>query len=71
MPQFDPQLLQVMRAALEEVMTKVPLQYSTSSTKVYLAEFILKAAAQGETSYGVLVAAATSQIPQIIQTLFP
>lgn len=68
---LDAQLLQVARAALEEVMTKVPLEYSTSATKVHVAEFILKAVARGETSYGALVAAATCQIPQIIQTLFP
>jgi hypothetical protein len=50
MQKFDPQLVQVMRNALEEVMTKVPLEYSSSSTKAYLAECILKAAAQGQTS---------------------
>ena len=37
MQKFDPQLVQVMRNALEEVMTKVPLEYSNSSTKAYLA----------------------------------
>ena len=57
MQKFDPQLVQVMRNALEEVMTKVPLEYSSSSTKAYLAECILKAAAQGQTSYDQLVAA--------------
>ena len=58
MPQFSPQLVQVMRGALEEAMRKVPLEYSSSATKVYLAERILKAAAQGQTSYDELVAAA-------------
>ena len=62
MPQFDPQLIQDMRNALEEVMTKVPLEYSTSATKAYLAECILKAAAQGHTSYNELVVAAADQI---------
>jgi ABC-type antimicrobial peptide transport system permease subunit len=47
MPQFDPHLIQVMRNALEEVMTRVPLKYSTVGTKACLAEYILKAAAQG------------------------
>ena len=65
MQKFDPQLVQVMRNALEEVMTKVPLEYSSSSTKAYLAECILKAAAQGQTSYDQLVAAAADQIDQI------
>ena len=66
MPQFDPQLIQAMRNALEEVMTRVPLEYSTSATKAYLAECILKAAAQGHTSYNELIAAASDQIQVII-----
>jgi hypothetical protein len=68
---FDPQLVQVMRSALEEVMTKVPSEYSTSSTKAYLAECILRTAAQGQTSYDQLVAAATDQIDQIQVALSP
>ena len=66
MPQFDPQLIQTMRNVLEEVMTRVPLEYSTSATKAYLAECILKAAAQGHTSYNELIAAASDQIQVII-----
>jgi hypothetical protein len=66
MPQFDPELIQVMRSALEEVMTRVPLEYSTSATKAYLAECILKAAAQGHTSYNELIAAASDQIQAIV-----
>ena len=69
MPQFDPQLIDLMRRALEEVMTKVPLEYSTQATKTYLAECILKAAAQGQTSYDGLVAAAAAQI-QMVLSLF-
>jgi hypothetical protein len=45
MPAFDPELTRVMRDALEDVMTRVPLEYSTPATKAYLAECILKAAA--------------------------
>ena len=59
---FDPQLAYIMRNALEEVMTKVPPEYATSSTKAYLAECILKAAAQGHTSFEDLVAGAADQI---------
>jgi hypothetical protein len=66
MPQFDPQLIQIMRNALEDVMTRVPVEYSTSATKAYLAEYILKNAAQGHTSYDDLVAAAADQIPRIL-----
>ena len=62
MPRFDPQLIQDMRNALEEAMTKVPLDYATPAIKAYLAECILKAAAQGHTSYNELVAAAADQI---------
>jgi hypothetical protein len=59
---MDAQLIDTMRSALEEVMRKVPLEYSTSSTKAYLAECILKAAAQGHTTFDELVAAAADQI---------
>ena len=69
MPQFDPELVQVMRSALEDVMTRVPLEISNTTTKAYLAECILKAAAQGHTSYNELIAAATDQI-QVILSMF-
>ena len=69
MPNFDPELVQVMRHALEEIMKKVPLEYATQPTKAYLAECILKAAAQGRTSYDALLAAAADQI-QTVLTLF-
>ena len=62
MAKIDPQFVDVMRRALEEVMTKVPLEYSTSSTKAYLAECILRAAAQGRTTFDELVVAASDQI---------
>ena len=62
MAKIDPQSVDVMRRALEEVMTKVPLEYSTSTTKAYLAECILKAAAQGRTTFDELVVAASDQI---------
>ena len=62
MPSFDPELVQLMRNALEEIMTRVPLEYSTPATNAYLAECILTAAAQGQTSYDGLLAAAADQI---------
>jgi hypothetical protein len=62
MSHFDPELVQIMRSALEEVMTKVPLEHATQGTKAFLAECILKAAAQGQTSYDGLLAAAADQI---------
>ncbi len=69
MPYFDPQFIDLMRNALEDVMTKVPVEYSTPAAKAYLAECILKAAAQGHTSYNELVAAASDQI-QVVLSFF-
>jgi hypothetical protein len=63
MTKFDPELVQVMRAALEEVMQRVPVEYSTQATKAYLAECILKAAVQGQTSFDALMRAAADHIP--------
>jgi len=58
-----------MRNALEDVMTRVPVEYSTMAVNVYLAECILKAPAQGHTSYNELIVAATDQI-QVAISLF-
>ena len=69
MPQFDPELIRVMRAVLEDVMTRVPLEISNTTTKAYLAECILKAAAQGHTTYNELFTAATDQIQVIASML--
>ncbi len=69
MPQFDPQLIQIMRSVLEDIMTRVPVEHSTPAVKAYLAECILKAAAQGHTNYDALVAAAADQI-HVIVSLF-
>ena len=70
MPKFDPQLVKVMRSALEEAMTRVPSEYATSATKVFLAEYILEAAAQGQTRYDQFVTAAAGQLEQTINLLF-
>jgi hypothetical protein len=69
MPQFGPQLIHDMRRALEDVMTRIPTKYSTLAVKVYLAECILKAAAQGHISYSELVSAASDQV-QVAISLF-
>jgi hypothetical protein len=69
MPQFDPELVQLMREVLEDVMAKVPPEIGGITAKAYLAEAILKAAAQGHTSYNDLLAAATDQI-QVIVSMF-
>ena len=69
MPNFDPELIQVMRHALEEIMKKVPLEYATQPTKAYLAECILKSAAEGHTTYNELVTAAADQVLVILSVL--
>jgi hypothetical protein len=62
-PEFKPALIEVMRNALEEIMTGVPLEHSTPATKAYLAECILRAAASGQVNYEDLIAAAADQLP--------
>ena len=69
MSSFSPELIQTMRAALEEAMTKVPLEHSTPGIKAYLAECILKAAAEGRTSYDGLIKAAADQIQTVLSML--
>jgi len=66
MPAFNPELVRLMRVVLEEVMTRVPVEQATPGIKAHLAEIILKAAAQGVTSYDGLIAAATSQLQTIV-----
>jgi hypothetical protein len=69
MPRFSPELIQTMRTALNEVMTTIPPQQATSAVKVQVAEFILKTAANGQTSYYGLIAAASGQIQTILSRL--
>ena len=69
MSQFDPELIQLMRSVLDDVMSSVPLEISGTTAKAYLAEAILKAAAQGHTSYAELMAAATDQIQTVLSIL--
>ena len=45
---------EVMRKVLEEVVTRVPLEISNTTTKAYFAECFLKTAAQGHTAYNEL-----------------
>ncbi len=69
MPSYSPELIQTMRAALDEVMTKVPLDQATPAIKAHMAEFILKAAAGGQTSYDGLLAVASDNIQAILSML--
>jgi hypothetical protein len=68
MPAFSPELVQTMRAALEEVMTRVPLQQATPEIKTHVAQCILRAAAEGQTSYEGLIAVAAGQLSTILAT---
>jgi hypothetical protein len=69
MPSYGPELIQTMRTVLDEVMTKIPVDQATQSVKVQLAEFILKAAAEGQTSYDALLTSASAQIQTILSML--
>ncbi len=54
---------------IEDVMTRVPLEMANTETKARLAEYILKTAAQGHTTYNELIAAATDHI-QLVASIF-
>ena len=69
MPTYSPELIQTMREALEEAMTKVPADLATPAVKAHMAEIILKAAAAGQASYDALVIAASDSIPAILSQL--
>jgi hypothetical protein len=69
MPSFDPELIETMRAALDEVMTRIPADQATQAIKARMAEFILKTAADGQTSYDALLAAASEHIQMIVSML--
>ena len=69
MPSYSPELIETMRAALDEVMTKLPPEKATPSIKAYLAECMLKDAAEGQTSYESLMAEASDQISTILSIL--
>ena len=69
MPSYSPELIQTMRAALDEAMTKVPVDEATPGIKAHMAELILKAAADGQTSYESLLAAASNHIQTILSVL--
>ena len=47
MADYSPEFIQIMRMALDDVMTKVPMDQATVAIKARMAEFILKAAADG------------------------
>src|SRR5262245_45608259 len=69
MPTFSPELIEAMRAAVDEVMTKIPPAKATPALKAHLAQFIVTAAEEGQTSYESLMAEASDQIPTMLSML--
>ena len=69
MPAFSPDLITIMRAVLEEAMTRVPPDQATTATKAYLAETILKAAGEGVTTYEGLLTEVVRQLPTILSMI--
>src|SRR5262249_38058344 len=69
MASYGPELIQTMRAVLDEVMTKIPVDQVTPGLKAHMAQIILKAAAEGQTSYDALLASASDQIQPILSML--
>ena len=69
MPCYGPELIQTMRTVLDEVMTKIPVDQATPGVKAHVAEFILKAASEGQTSHDGLLASASAQIQTVISFL--
>jgi hypothetical protein len=69
MASYGPELIQTRRAVLDEVMTKIPVDQATPGIKAHMAEVILKAAAEGQTSYDGLLASASGQIQAVLSLL--
>ena len=69
MPSYSPELIQTMRAALDEAASKIPADQVTPAINAHLAEFILKAAAEGHTSYEELLNTAVAQIHAVLSML--
>jgi hypothetical protein len=69
MPSYGPELIQTMREALDEVMATIPAVQATPEIKAHLAELILMAAADGQTTYDELHAAASAQADRLLAVL--
>ncbi|QPF81866.1 hypothetical protein IC762_18870 [Bradyrhizobium genosp. L] len=66
---YSSELIQTMRDALETVMASVPRDQVVFGLKAAVAEYILHAAAHGQTSFDGLVASASDQVQTIISML--
>ena len=66
---FSSELVQTMRDALEAVMANVPADQVVFGLKAAVAEYILQAAAHGQTSFDGLVTSASDQVQATISML--
>jgi len=66
---YSAEVIQTMRDALEAVMASVPAEQSVLGLKAAVAQCILQAAAQGQTSFDGLVTSASGQLQTIISML--
>src|SRR5262245_40435891 len=69
MASYGPELIQTMRAVLDEVMTKIPVDQVTPGLKAHMAQVMLKAAAEGQPSYDGLLASASDPSQAILSRL--
>jgi hypothetical protein len=69
MPSFSPELIHTMRAVLDDVMSRIPLDQAPPGIKSYVAELILKAAADGHTNYDDLMSLVLTQLPTVVSLL--
>jgi hypothetical protein len=69
MRSYSPEFVRIMRVALDDVMTQIPVERATPSIKAHMAEIILKTAAAGETTYDGLLTAASQQIDAVLCAL--
>jgi hypothetical protein len=63
---FSPEYIQSLRAILDEVMSKVPADQDTPAVKARMAETILRAAGNGQTTYEGLLGVAYSRLNTIL-----
>ncbi|KJC36181.1 hypothetical protein UP09_31445 [Bradyrhizobium sp. LTSP885] len=66
---YSSELIQTMRDALEAVMARVPADQAVFGLKAAVAEYILQAAAHGQTSFDGPVTSASDQVQTIISML--
>ncbi len=69
MAHFDPELIDTMRHALDDLMATVPVDQASPAVKACVAEYILKIAAQGVTTYDAIVASVGAQLQSILMIL--